>query len=357
VQGEVQRTLISQLQHAADMYRGGFLEEFTLRDTLDFDNWVGLQRSYWYSRIGQVFAWLSQMQSEEGAIEQAIATVDRWLSLDPLNEDIYLRLMQLHFSTGNRAAALKAYETCLAILMTELHAKPSSKMVALADFIRNSSPPHRASRHEQTGRGRSASRTLLEIPFVGRGAELTRLMTLYEKASSGQFQVVMIEGEAGIGKSRLAAAYLDWAKAQGASVLKGRAFKTSSRLSYQLLIDALRSQLEQGQDLHHLLSDIWLYLTSVACKWRSSRPILLKNKRRIEWLQASSSPRTGNIPEGNCLLSSKLVELEKLLICSLFSAKDTMLLDTHWPRLLDHAAFKSECLARKFLYQCCPSGS
>ena len=258
VQGEVQRTLISQLQHAADMYRGGFLEEFTLRDTLDFDNWVGLQRSYWYSRIGQVFAWLSQMQSEEGAIEQAIATVDRWLSLDPLNEDIYLRLMQLHFSTGNRAAALKAYETCLAILMTELHAKPSPKMVALADFIRHSSPPHRASRHEQTGRGRSASRTLLEIPFVGRGAELTRLMTLYEKASSGQFQVVMIEGEAGIGKSRLAAAYLDWAKAQGASVLKGRAFKTSSRLSYQLLIDALRSQLEQGQDLHHLLSDIWL---------------------------------------------------------------------------------------------------
>ena len=258
LQGEVRRTLISQLQHAADVYRGGFLEEFTLRDTVDFDNWVGLQRSDWYSRIGQVFAWLSQMQSEEGAIEQAIATVDRWLSLDPLNEDIYLRLMQLHFSTGNRVAALKAYETCLAILMTELHVKPSPKMVALADVIRNSSPPHRASMHEQTGRGTSSSRTLLEVPFVGRGAELTRLMTLYEKASSGQFQVVMIEGEAGIGKSRLAAAFLDWAKAQGASVLTGRAFKTSSRLSYQLLIDALRFRLEQGQDLHRLLSDIWL---------------------------------------------------------------------------------------------------
>ncbi len=258
VQGEVRRTLISQLQHAVDVYRGGFLEEFTLRDTVDFDNWVGLQRSYWYSRIGQVFEWLSQMQSEEGAIEQALATVDHWLSLDPLNEDIYLRLMQLHFSTGNRAAALKAYETCLAILMTELHAKPSPKMVALADFIRHSSPPHRASMHEQTRRGTSSSRTLLEVPFVGRGAELTRLMTLYEKASSGQFQLVTIEGEAGIGKSRLAAEFLDWAKAQGVSVLKGRAFKTSSRLSYQLLIDALRSLLEQGQDLHHLLSDIWL---------------------------------------------------------------------------------------------------
>src|SRR3989442_13865557 len=113
------------------MYRGGFLEEFTLRDTVDFDNWVGLQRSSWYTRIGQVFAWLSQMQSEEGALEQALATVERWLSLDPLNEDISLRLMQFHFSTGNRAAALQVYKTCVDVLRTELHAKPSAQMVAL----------------------------------------------------------------------------------------------------------------------------------------------------------------------------------------------------------------------------------
>jgi predicted ATPase len=83
-------------------------------------------------------------------------------------------------------------------------------------------------------------------------------MSLYEMASSGRFQVVMLEGEAGIGKSRLAAAFLDWAKAQGASVLKGRAFKTSSRLSYQLLVDALRSQREQKPELQRLLSDVWL---------------------------------------------------------------------------------------------------
>src|SRR5437763_6161164 len=38
VQGEVRRTLIAHLQRAADVYHGAFLEEFTLRDAVDFDN-------------------------------------------------------------------------------------------------------------------------------------------------------------------------------------------------------------------------------------------------------------------------------------------------------------------------------
>ena len=42
VQGEVRRTLIARLQSAAVLYRGSFLQDFTLRNTLDFDNWVGM---------------------------------------------------------------------------------------------------------------------------------------------------------------------------------------------------------------------------------------------------------------------------------------------------------------------------
>jgi DNA-binding SARP family transcriptional activator len=38
-QREVRLSLIARLQHAAALYRNGFLEDFTLRDTVDFDNW------------------------------------------------------------------------------------------------------------------------------------------------------------------------------------------------------------------------------------------------------------------------------------------------------------------------------
>lgn len=258
VQGELRRTVIAHLQHAAALCRSGFLEEFTLRDTIDFDNWVGIQRIYWYQRIEQVFDWLSQMQSAEGALGEAIETVERWRFFDPLNEDISLRLMQLHFAVGNRVAALRAYETYQDVLMEELQAQPSPKMVALAAFIRNASPPDRKNTREQAGSRPSSTRPLLDVPFVGRGAELNRLMFLYEQASHGQPQVVVIEGEAGIGKSRLAGAFLDWARAQGADVLKGRTFQSYQRLSYQPLLEALHPRLAQEHNLRQWLHDPWL---------------------------------------------------------------------------------------------------
>ena len=256
VQGEVRCALIAQLERAAALYRGSFLQDFTLRETLDFDNWVGMQQGYWYQRIEQVFDWLSQLQSAEGEIEQAIATVERWRCFDPLNEDISLRLMQLQFVTGNRIAALKTYETCVEVLKTELSAKPSRKLVALAEVLRNASPPRGA--HSGAGRCTSAVRPLLDIPFVGRGTEFSRLLTLYEQTSNSQPQVVLLEGEAGIGKTRLAAAFLNWVKAKRAEVLEGRAFLTSQRLSYQPLIEALRTRLEQEHDLRQWLGDPWL---------------------------------------------------------------------------------------------------
>src|SRR5256885_14687820 len=256
VREEVRRTLIARLQSAAVLYRGSFLQDFTLRNTLDFDNWVGMQQGYWYQRIEQVFDLFSQLQSAEGELEQAIETVERWRSIDPLNEDISLRLMQLQFASGNRIAALKTYETYQDVLMTELSAKPSRKLVALAEMLRNGSPPRDA--HSGAGRCTTTERPLLNVPFVGRGAEVSHLMTLNEQASSGQPQVVLLEGEAGIGKTRLAAAFLDWVKAQGVEVLEGRAFQTSQRLSYQPLIEALRTRLEQEDDLCQLLSDPWL---------------------------------------------------------------------------------------------------
>src|SRR3989454_1861045 len=255
MQVEVRHTLIAQLDRAATLYRGSFLQDFTLRNTLDFDNWVCMQQGYWYQRIEQVFDWLSQLQSAEGALEQAIETVERWRSFDPLNEDISLRLMQLQFATGNRIAALKTYQTCVEVLRTELSAKPSPKLVAMAEMLRNASPPRGA--HSGAGRRTSTERPLLDVPFVGRGAEFSRLMTLYEQASCGQAQVVLLEGEAGIGKTRLAASFLDWARAQGADVLEGRTSQTSQCLSNQPLLEALRTRLEQEHDLRQWLRDPW----------------------------------------------------------------------------------------------------
>ena len=83
-------------------------------------------------------------------------------------------------------------------------------------------------------------------------------MILYEQACNGQPQVVLLEGEAGIGKTHLAAVFLDLAKAHGANVLEGRSFKTTQRLPYQLLLDSLHTRLKEEHELRQLMGDSWL---------------------------------------------------------------------------------------------------
>jgi Holliday junction resolvasome RuvABC ATP-dependent DNA helicase subunit len=53
---------------------------------------------------------------------------------------------------------------------------------------------------------------LLDGPFLGRTTELSLLIKAYHSAHHGQTQVVLLQGEAGIGKTRLAKEFLAWAE-------------------------------------------------------------------------------------------------------------------------------------------------
>src|SRR6185436_6169437 len=98
----------------------------------------------------------------------------------------------------------------------------------------------------------------LTFPFVGRTKEYQQLVTAYYAARQGQPQLVILTGEAGIGKTRLAGKFADWAATQGADVLQGRAFESGGRLPYQPIVQALRGRLDQENAPDDLLSDVWL---------------------------------------------------------------------------------------------------
>jgi DNA-binding CsgD family transcriptional regulator len=76
---------------------------------------------------------------------------------------------------------------------------------------------------------------------IGRSAELTALHLLIDRAKSGKGQVALLSGEAGIGKSRLAAEAKTYATAQGFLLLQGQCFPTDRSCPYAPLLDLLRS--------------------------------------------------------------------------------------------------------------------
>ena len=256
--GQAREELLVELEQATRLVRGPFLASFTLRDSQFFDDWSTQHREYWHLRVHQVFDALSRLYEQGGDVERAIETVTRWLRFDSLNEEGYRRLMRLRFSQGDRIGALRAYSRCRTVLAEALQVEPEPETVALAKRIRHTAPLRPAQVWPpQTSPGKPPA-NLLDGPFLGRTAEFGALIERYQHAHAGWPQLVLLQGESGIGKTRLATEFVRWAQAQGANVLAGRALPTGGQLPYQPLMDVLRRQLEQEQAPDGLESPVWL---------------------------------------------------------------------------------------------------
>jgi DNA-binding CsgD family transcriptional regulator/tetratricopeptide (TPR) repeat protein len=79
-----------------------------------------------------------------------------------------------------------------------------------------------------------------DVPLVGRDRELRRLVECAGRVRTGGAAVVVVEGEAGIGKSRLAAAALRRARADGFTGLCAGGAPLQRDLSYAVVVEALR---------------------------------------------------------------------------------------------------------------------
>jgi DNA-binding SARP family transcriptional activator len=243
--GQARDEILAQLEQASRQVRGPFLAGFSLRDSQFFDDWSSQNREHWHLRASQVFDALSMLYEQGGEVERAIESVTRWLWFDPLNEEGYRRLMRLRFSRGDRVGALGAYARCRTVLAEELQVEPEPETVALAKRIRHTAPLRPA----QVRPARASA---------GRIAEFGTLIERYQHAQAGQPQLVLLQGEGGIGKTRLATEFARWAIAQGADVLMGKALQTERPLPYQPLVEVLRRRLEQEQAPATLVSEVWL---------------------------------------------------------------------------------------------------
>lgn len=267
------RDLVSKLRGAAERYRGDFLEGFSLIDSAAFDDWASAQRETWHRRADAVFDRLSQELFDGGESVAAREITARWVVFDPLNETAHRRLMQLHLAAGDRAAGLRAYEACCIVLDRELNAEPGPETEVLAERIRSGERANDVSDATTPSTSRPSAPLQDEAPLVGRMAEHAQLVAAYRASRRGKTQAVVIDGEPGMGKSRLVTEFLRWAVAQGAKVLHARAYETGGRLPYQPLVEALRGRV--GQADVQMLPDVWLAeLTRLLPELREYRPTL-----------------------------------------------------------------------------------
>ena len=118
------------LLKASTLYRGDFLDGFQINEER-FDQWVIAERDRLHRMALRGNMALLEMQSRRGATDEAIATSQRSLRIDILQEPVHRALMRLYMQSGDLVNALQQYETCAKVLKRELRIEPDAETKAL----------------------------------------------------------------------------------------------------------------------------------------------------------------------------------------------------------------------------------
>jgi DNA-binding SARP family transcriptional activator len=132
---------------------------------------------------------------------QILADIEGWIRSDPSRERTRATQMVSLFRSGRRVEAFAAYEELRRYLESELGIEPSTYMQELRARIEDEDPILLARRAGIVPR--LPAWTSYDLPFVGRVREELRIFERLRDLASGGTRMVLIDGPAGIGKSRL----------------------------------------------------------------------------------------------------------------------------------------------------------
>lgn len=232
---------VDGLRAAVAMYRGELLPGV-------YDDWIEPYRDHLRTRMLETLDALAAGLEDRREYRAAMEQLSRLVTIDPLGESRYRALMRVAALAGDRTAGLRAYHACASALRDELAVEPSPETLAAYQRLVMLDMPQVSAR---AGSGVPAQPEL-----VGRDVEWKALVDGWNGAVEGGLTLALIQGDAGIGKSRLIEEFSRWARAQGAPVLTARSWAAEGSLAYAPVTAWLRS--EPLRPLLDSLDDVWL---------------------------------------------------------------------------------------------------
>jgi DNA-binding SARP family transcriptional activator/predicted ATPase len=206
------RQLINQLEEAVQLYRGDFLEGFSIPDSPPYEEWVLLTRERFCSLMMASLSRLGRCYEQRGDYESALRHARRQIELEPWREEAHQQVMRLLALNGQRSAALAQYESCRRLLADELGVEPAEQTKRLYEQIRDRGLGGRVEERRGWREFVAAPPSFLAsvpprpsspAPFVARERELLQLSGLLDLVLASRGRVAFVTGEAGSGKTAL----------------------------------------------------------------------------------------------------------------------------------------------------------
>ncbi len=235
---EEQSTLETLIQ-AVELYRGPLLAGFSLPGSPRFEEWLFLEGQNFEKNYLKTLDRLIEEWASRREYDKAIAYAQKYLAVNELAEEIHQKLMVFYAASGDRQSALRQFESCTRNLERELGIKPLIETRSIYQSILHGQLlPSQTLYHEQTWLTLPSQK----IPLVGRREELSKINNVLENVRSGRGNILLISGEAGIGKTRIIQDFIN-ALSQETLVASGTCQTQNKHLPYQPIVQALRSVL------------------------------------------------------------------------------------------------------------------
>lgn len=218
----VQSEQIEALQSAIQLYSGDLLEG---HDPL----WALPIRAELHEGYLNLLNRTTAYFEDVGELDNALLTANKWALADPLNERAHTAVMKLCVQLGRYGIAIQQYETLTQLLATELDVTPLPETQQLFELITN-----------ERQKSDQMHSTLNELPFVGRQAERRQLLHQLDLLAE-QGGVVLLEGDAGMGKTRLLSELSKSAAWRDIRVARGTATENEESAPYAPLPNALQA--------------------------------------------------------------------------------------------------------------------
>lgn len=239
------QSCIRALDEAVALDRGEFMSGFALRDSEAFDEWQVAEAESHRRDLAGALERLARSLAAAGVPERALVAGRQWLELDPLHEPAHRLLMELLARTGEPAAAIHQYQDCVRILDRELGVAPLPETTELHEAIRADRLPAPLSqtRDSQTVAAAPIS-ARPALPLVGRDRELATLRESYRSVGPDG-RLLVVEGEPGIGKTRLATDFAALVREAGGIVLEARAYAGEAAIALAPVSELIRVGLDR----------------------------------------------------------------------------------------------------------------
>ncbi|WP_433475332.1 ATP-binding protein [Spirillospora sp. CA-142024] len=209
-----------RLEEAVNVYGGELLEG-------GYDEWLADERERLARLHMEALAELARRHERERRWTEAVRCAERLVACDPLREESHRLLIRLCRAGGDRVRALRAFHVCATTLERELGVEPSPETREMYEALLAEAGPI-----EEVSQIRGT-------PFVGRADEWAELADLWRSAAAGRAQLVLVSGEAGVGKTRL----VDELRVRvNATAVEARAYPAEGTIAYGVVTAWLRAR-------------------------------------------------------------------------------------------------------------------